>query len=170
MKPSPASPSNLSNSAIEAYVEKIANAHQLPSDSPRDVVDFARNLGGEIEYADGAESLHVFDKGKFTIRVPYYTSTARDRFTIAHELGHYFLHYRLPELSGEQGFGRGDRNRAETEANVFASCLLMPRELFSSTWNRFECNAWRVARYFGVSPAAATVRADVLGLPKSQGD
>ncbi|MET9325929.1 ImmA/IrrE family metallo-endopeptidase [Tsukamurella sp. NPDC003166] len=121
-------------------------------------------FGGRIEYRDSVEALHVRDAGDFTIFVPQFTSSARDRFTIAHELGHYFLHYRFAGHSDERTFGRGQRNRAETEANVFASALLMPKDEFRRQWRASAQDEWKVANYFDVSPAAAKVRAQVLDL------
>lgn len=92
------------------------------------------------------------------------TSNRRDRFTIAHELGHYFLHYLEPEVDGPRTFGRGERNRAETQANIFAAALLMPTEFFRQAHKRFGNDWWTLAEIFGVSPKAAEVRAQVLGL------
>lgn len=57
----------------------------------------------------------------------------RKNFTIAHELGHYFLQHQLHQNSVfcntndiiEEGH---QQNPIEREANYFASCLLMPEE------------------------------------------
>lgn len=57
----------------------------------------------------------------------------RKHFTIAHELGHYFLQHQLHQNSVfcnhndivEEGH---QQNPIEREANYFASCLLMPEE------------------------------------------
>lgn len=58
-------------------------------------------LGGELRYLasfDSVEgkdgSLIVWGRGDFAINVSAFTGPARDRFTIAHELGHYVLHAR----------------------------------------------------------------------------
>ena len=99
-----------------------------------------------------------------TIFIPHHTSARRDRFTKAHELGHYFLHYLYPKVSGEARFGRGARDRAETEANVFASALLMPSEQFKRAYAEVGGDVWQLASRFDVSPRAAEVRAEVLGL------
>ena len=56
------------------------------------------------------------------------------RFTVAHELGHYFVegHWDRLERTGAHvsraGFGRA-RDPLETEADHFAACLLMPGHL-----------------------------------------
>lgn len=158
------SPCNLSYEEIERYANHIASAHNLSQEGPADITRLVEDLGGKIEYADGAESLHVNGKGDFVVKVPYFTSSLRDRFTIAHELGHYFLHYRLPSLKDSQSYGRGGKNRAETEANVFASCLLMPRDQFASIWKNEDGDEWAVSAHFNVSPSAARGRAKILDL------
>lgn len=157
-------PANLTNQAIADYAERVGRHHSIYDDGHADLDKLLRRLGGAVAYAETAESLHVDARGDFTVFLPHFTSSARDRFTIAHELGHYFLHYRLAKLDGPKRFRRGARNRAETEANVFASALLMPAAEFTRAWRRANGDEWRVALHFEVSPAAASVRAQVLGL------
>lgn len=157
-------PARLTNQAIADYAERIGRHHGIYSSGRADLDMLLKKIGGSVDYAETEESLHVRSRGDFTIFLPYFTSKARDRFTIAHELGHYFLHYRLAKVEGNKRFGRGDRNRAETEANVFASALLMPAEDFTQLWHEVDGDEWQVARRLDVSPAAASVRAEVLGL------
>lgn len=158
-------PSNLKASAIQEYARQVGAAHQVYDNSGRADLDaLLSRLGGTTEYALDAESLHVRQPGDFTIYLPQFTSNRRDRFTKAHELGHYFLHYLYSQSTGEESFGRGDRNTAETEANIFASALLMPEENFKIAHSKYSGDAWRLALHFDVSPAAASVRAQVLGL------
>lgn len=71
----------------------------------------------------------------------------RQRFTIAHELGHYFLHrgggdllfidkgYRV--FSRDQSSSRGE-NQKEIEANRFAAALLMPRPLVETELTKID--------------------------------
>jgi Zn-dependent peptidase ImmA (M78 family)/transcriptional regulator with XRE-family HTH domain len=88
-------------------------------------------------------------------------SACRERFGVAHELGHFSLHI---------GVMTGDR-LTETQANRFASALLMPRSSFAS-----ECRlALRGSRLnwpglselklrWGVSKAAIVFRGRQLGV------
>lgn len=159
--------SGLSYEAIRAYAERIGEAHEIyDSAGCADVHDLVRVLGGHVEISDwrSDESLHVGKDGSFTIYLPPSTSMRRDRFTMAHELGHYFLHHLYPENVGPASFNRGSRNRAETEANVFASSLLMPAQAFKEAHARLYPDIHALARQFDVSPAAASVRCQVLGL------
>lgn len=64
----------------------------------------------------------------------------RKNFTIAHELGHYFLSHNLHNNLGfctsqdilEEGH---QKNPIEREANYFASCLLMPESKVKDTFS-----------------------------------
>ncbi|MGF0312498.1 hypothetical protein CH249_12565 [Rhodococcus sp. 05-2255-3B1] len=159
-----AEPAGLTNAAIQKYAERIGEHHQIYSvDGHADVDGLLKMLGGRIEYAMDDESLHVFEPGNFTVYIPQFTSSRRDRFTLAHELGHYFLHYVYKRETAAKAFGRGGRDRAETEANVFASALLMPEEYFKRQFHLCNGDTWSLASIFGVSPKAADVRAEVLG-------
>ncbi len=158
-------PSKLSYSAIRKYAERIGEHYDIyDRTGTGDVRELVRQLGGRVEYGDSRESLHVAAPGNFVIYLPHVTSSRRDRFTIAHELGHYFLHYLHPETEIPASFGRGLRNDLETQANVFASSLLMPAESFGEAYRRHGGDVHRLARIFEVSPQAAEVRAQVLGL------
>jgi len=96
------------------------------------IVDFVRSLGGtvaiehdltKLDTAGG--SIQIDGPGKFTISISPLSSTTRDRFTIAHEIGHYVLHSRFGKLTGEL---RRDLSNSEIEweANWFAAAFLMP--------------------------------------------
>lgn len=161
-------PSPLSNAAIAEYAKRVAEAHG-EYEAPRrlDLMRLVSTLGGRVETSMdilAPEALTVHQAGNFTVHLPPLTSDRRDRFTIAHELGHYFLHYLYPHQDGPMAFGRGSRNRAETQANVFASSLLMPADAFKQAAAQHGNDWWRIGEEFGVSPSAASVRAQVLGL------
>lgn len=75
----------------------------------------------------------------------------RHRFTIAHELGHYFLHDDV-SLSRCPDDVKIPRYRdPEWQANVFASAFLINRDLMQGM------SAPTVSKYFGVSRQAAEI-------------
>jgi len=157
-------PSNLRYDAISSYAERVGTHYEIyDDDGSADIMAFIHRLGGDIVYADSIESLDVNARGDFTVTIPRTTSPRRDQFTAAHELGHYFLHYVLPKEEKPMAFWRGGRNRAETEANVFAAALLMPESRFRAAHGAGN-DAQELARMFNVSPAAAEVRMQVLKL------
>ncbi len=81
--------------------------------------------------------LHRADDGSNTIVVNKNNPVARQRFTIAHELGHFFLHQNETMHVDEHEtvsvyFRDSESSKAtkinEIEANQFAAELLMPQE------------------------------------------
>ena len=98
----------------------------------------------------------------------------RQRFTIAHELGHHAMHsdYLRTNIHVDKSILRRDPLSAEgvdireIEANAFAAELLMPRSLMGSftSLDLADDRALRiVAKQFGVSQAAFTYRLMNLG-------
>jgi Zn-dependent peptidase ImmA (M78 family) len=93
------------------------------------------------DYGSAFDGMIVFDS-KFYIHVNTYRlnkpGSPRGRFTLAHELGHYFIDnhryglqngYLEPHPSKNNGT---NHLRIEREADYFASCLLMPEKRFSA--------------------------------------
>lgn len=157
-------PCNLTKAEVEAYAGDLAIEADFSVGS--DPAELVKRMTGRIHFQDIEEwfeektgSIFVHAPFDFDIYLPQYTSALRDRFTIAHELGHYFLH-------SEQGEGpivayRSGSTRIEWEANWFAAALLMPRKEFSESVN-LGYNIARLASQFGVSQEAAKVRKEVL--------
>jgi Zn-dependent peptidase ImmA (M78 family) len=106
----------------------------------------------------------------------------RQRFTIAHELAHYFLKHNEGEDHLDWKFTvlRRDGNSStatddqEIEANYFAACLLMPEEFlrrdvaqlakFNGEATLNEAEIFSLARKYEVSRAAMGYRLVNLGL------
>lgn len=163
-------PTNITNKDIRELADKLSmlfRKENSEGDLRLDLVPVLKVINADVLPSQGKESSQVNSDGSFNIYIPSMTSNRRDRFTICHEIGHYFLHYKIVDtktLKLPLKFGRGERNRAETQANVFASSFLMPEQLFKEEYKRQKGDSWAVARSFDVSPAAAQVRAQVLGL------
>ena len=157
---------NLSRTDIEAYAGKVADAYGFQA-GQTDVRDLVKALGGTLASASLAESGYICVRGPgdFVILLPPHTSVHRDTFTIAHELGHYFLHARQGQVPIE---AKRDLTpeRAEWEANWFAAALLMPAAEFEDVYQRIQSTLPEadLAAHFGVSEAAAQVRMQVLKL------
>src|SRR5438270_6365851 len=86
-------PSNVRKAEVENYAAKVAEILDFKiGNSP---FDFAENIGGRVHYQHIEEwvnesgSIFVHGSEDFDLLLPYYTSPRRDRFTVAHELGHY---------------------------------------------------------------------------------
>jgi len=92
-------------------------------------------------------------------------SSKRRYFTAAHEIGHIVLHGKDSDhidYRDKTSLLGGDPK--ETEANRFATELLMPASLFTYKWHELKKDLDRLSRFFGPSPTAVAIRAESLGL------
>ncbi|ELV8635970.1 ImmA/IrrE family metallo-endopeptidase [Vibrio vulnificus] len=112
--------------------------------------------------------------GGFAINVNKNHHPNRQRFTIAHELGHFIHHRSLigdgiddnkAYRSVNQGkyFNQNITLGHEREANTFAASLLMPKEIVARC-NQDGMSTSEMAEYFKVSQAAMSYRLQGLGL------
>lgn len=97
----------------------------------------------------------------------------RQRFTVAHEIGHVVMHFPFllaqaaqPALF-ERVAGPVQDDRMEWQADYFAAALLMPRELLLERYGDAAragapIDPTQVADAFGVSRQAATIRLEEL--------
>ena len=126
---------SLNKAQVADFAERMAEL--LDFKAGDDIEAVVRNLGGTIGYQsiwdlndEEPGSIIIDALDKFRIILTSHTSKERDRFTIAHELGHYFLHCLLP-LKAEADFvpmraTRYGSDLAEWQANWFAASFLMP--------------------------------------------
>ncbi len=87
-----------------------------------------------------------------------------ERFSIAHELGHFFLPGHIDAVLGDSsiheshaGFGSGDRY--ELEADHFAAALLMPRQMFSAALRRAGNGVAAIEHLAGICRTSLTATA-----------
>lgn len=92
-----------------------------------------------------------------------FTDEARCNFTIAHECGHYILHQKLYDDADMTLFHDIENPKTkmiETQANMFASYILMPTNLVLKQWSKidyhapFENTLFDLTRFFRVSREA----------------
>ena len=91
--------------------------------------------------------------------------SVRQRFTAAHELGHFALHRHLLGDSHQDNYllrAEGFTGQQETQANAFAADLLMPRDMIDQKMAEGVTTVEALAKAFGVSKVAMSIR---LGLP-----
>ncbi|WP_307075988.1 ImmA/IrrE family metallo-endopeptidase [Arthrobacter pascens] len=81
-----------------------------------------------IERVDAVLTGLTGDPRKIAVYIRATDNLLRERFTMAHELGHLLLPWHLPSANCEVGEGALDLPTfsLEEEADVFASCLLVP--------------------------------------------
>jgi hypothetical protein len=130
-------------------------------------------LGLRIEEADLGECSGMLIPAKRLIRVNAAeamsgdTPTNRQRFTIAHELGHWICHAHgtesAPTYCRSQDVSQDTDRTLEREANVFGAELLMPESAVREAWAAFP-DAAGLAERLGVSSLAAQWRLYSFGL------
>ena len=156
---------------------KLASA-EIKEKGWLDVASFAKTLGLKTyltsELKDNESGALVKENDGFSIYINERHPINRQRFTIAHELGHYFLHRDklkkenqgivdtikavegMPHITRIKGNGS---NKEEKEANRFAARLLMPKSIFKRVYKSTN-SIEEVAEKFRVSVQAAAVRAN----------
>jgi Zn-dependent peptidase ImmA (M78 family) len=151
------------------------------STPPVPVVEIANKLGLDVigyDLGDDISGTLVIKKGIGFIGYNPSHSKKRQRFTIAHEIGHYQLHYKENQLFVDKDFLVKYRNAntythkeliQEQEANAFAAALLMPKEFIlqelssQSSKNMSELELIdALAKLFDVSVPAMTYRLNNL--------
>ncbi len=150
---------------------------------PVDVFTIARNLDAEVREAafeDDVSGMLVKENGRVLIGINKENSYVRQRFTVAHEIGHMLLHseplyvdrqYTIKMRDGRSGLAVDPH---EIEANSFAAELLMPthflledvRGLHIDYENDAVIN--ELASMYEVSPQAMTFRLTNIGIIESQ--
>lgn len=95
--------------------------------------------------------------------------TVRDRWRLAHEIGHHVIHSSQPAL---RGTAQWERNELEHEADVFAAELLMPGPLVEKAVKAAErdhaFDVEELARAFKVGRQEMEKRLRQLGLLRKE--
>jgi Zn-dependent peptidase ImmA (M78 family) len=173
----------ISRDELERRARDVLREHGLTS-IPIDPVVLANRLGMSVRNAKFSDETLVGMIAKrgtnVQLLVNQSDSPYRKRFTIAHELGHHFLHL-LEDgefIDGDHDFdmfrgGADDtedvspKRRQEIQANIFASALLMPAAAVREMWSEVD-SVQGMARLFNVSEAAMKNRLRTLGLRDEQ--
>jgi Zn-dependent peptidase ImmA (M78 family)/transcriptional regulator with XRE-family HTH domain len=139
--------------SIENTVAELRAAFGMGDAPLRNAIDLAESLGVLVFWVSSPDT---FDGVSFWLgEQPYILLNSshldgyRCRFTILHELGHLMLHRSSSTLADKEE----ESKRMESEANYFASALLMPGNAFARKFPRFgnlsdileERSYWRVS-------------------------
>lgn len=160
--------------------EALSTVARFTLRAPVDVAGIASALSVPVEYEflddniSGAIKSDNRALNGYEILVNASHSPVRQRFTIAHELGHFIYHRDLlgrgtgdtRAYRAEPGTGFPNQHitpREERQANAFAANVLMPRTLIAEFENRGIVSSSLLAEIFEVSGDAMRIR---LGLPR----
>ena len=146
------------------------------SSPPVDVHAIANALGISVHHErmdSDISGLVVIQNKSARVAVNQCHHHNRQRFTLAHEIGHVTLHAEDEDrVFVEKRFFRNQQSsrgelREEIEANAFAASLLMPRHMIDERINAAEgitdIELYRLATRFEVSEQAMTLRLVRLG-------
>lgn len=139
----------MKNTQIEKIANEILSKTKLNNSAPLDIMSLAKQLDfvvGNAKLSDNDDGFILVDRNKRSvlgqdsnkvIGVKACLSVEWKRFTIAHELGHYFLHFPDNEygLLAHREHRKG-KGKEENEADYFAACLLLPRDKFIDLYNK----------------------------------
>jgi Zn-dependent peptidase ImmA (M78 family) len=166
---------------VESRARDVLRSHSLDHSLetvPVDPVILANREGIKVHNAkfsdDNLVGMIVKRSDDVTMLVNHRDPPFRKRFTIAHELGHHFLH-----LLGDGEFMDREANlfrtqladreemtperRREVQTNMFAAALLMPENHVRRLWEELG-SVEEMARLFNVSVASMGIRIGQLGL------
>ncbi len=141
----------------------IHNEHPLLVAGGR---DFGDRYDGKLKYNKEKKKFLLFYNTKYDLGLEPRKNHPRTRFSLCHELGHYFIdaHHKYLLGGGKSHASSGEFKTAvqmEREADAFASSLLLPSPLVEPLLNDGELSIRkleRVADEFGASLLCTTIR------------
>ena len=158
---------------IERQVEELHVKYGIKT-VPVPIEKVADQLGIVVKRAPSVDfsGLLLRKNGRAFIGINNSESSVRQRFTVAHEFGHFFLHktqeafvdYRKEMMEGET------KSQKEREADMFAAAFIMPRSHLISDIKKItstsilDTEILSLAKKCNVSRGAMTYRLINLGL------
>jgi Zn-dependent peptidase ImmA (M78 family) len=170
---------------VRSIARNILEENGLLNSKPIDIKGLAHKFKIRVEDTDLPSDvsgvLDTRNEAEPIILLNSQQAESRKRFSMAHELGHFFLHHRMGKVHMDKNvFFRNDipnkeDQRMEREANVFAAELLMPRQLIQDSFQQKQTeeiySPWdedilpsRLADEFCVSLSAMVIRLQELKL------
>lgn len=165
------------NQRIENITFDILTSLKIKKAKDINIQKISKSLNVDVKEEimdDEISGLFVMKDGKPFIRYNFFEDPKRQKFTIAHELGHFILHKETPlfvDKKNEKIMYRNSESttgeiRKEREANAFAASLLMPSRFIKDEWEKIPLHEDPVkylANIFSVSEQAMSFRLANLG-------
>lgn len=156
---------------MSTYEQKVADLVRskagLPDAPAIDLDAIAERWGVEVHYMDEDDAMRDGASGQFLLRngrpvilINPLRAQTHQRFTFAHELGHFFMRHGPRARDTKAQLQK--RDPVEFSANRFAAELLMPEDHVRDAV-RSATPLYQMARQFGVSEEAMGYRLKNLG-------
>ena len=171
----------ISTEKIETLSSKILRECEKRTEEnrPVDVAKIAKKLGCNLELVDfdpkniSARVVKKPNDTMYTIQIARGENIKRQRFSIAHEIAHIILHApdddgcEFIELRQSPLNYKPDDLYKETQANMFAAALLLPKKEILSVWNSTK-DIEEISDIFNVSKEVVYNRLYNLGVLESE--
>jgi Zn-dependent peptidase ImmA (M78 family) len=172
----------VNNTLFQAYKKNLYNSN-IPT--PIDLIvekifslqikfaNLNQDFEGVLGALDSKNKIIWLDNSLNHTETDNFTDEARCNFTIAHECGHYILHQKLYDDADMTLFHDIENPKTkmiETQANMFASYILMPTNMILKKWSKidyyapFEDTLFELTRFFRVSREAMINRLKIAQL------
>lgn len=153
------------------FAEGILKLHWDQS-VPVNLARIARSMGVVVRLSDTLQAcaqLEISLQNQARITLGKQQSVVRQRYGVAHALGHVALHHLRPGhqrlIDVRENFGVDTDQRNETEANQFALALLIPSDVLRQRVGELRmANLDDLARLFEVAPILVKQRMADLSL------
>lgn len=134
---------------LQTMATRLGIAVTAPRNLPSDVSGSIRRQG------DG-----------YLIEINGNDAPRRQRFTLAHEIGHYLLHRDMLDggIEDDRMYRSRLSDQVERQANRLAGQILMPPGLVMTAWRAGARDISRLADTFDVSEKAMEIRLQELGI------
>lgn len=168
----PAKPGGFPVRTIESIADRVRSTFGFRVGD--DIRNLVESLGCKIQVVapekrrlDIHGTLEVRGLHDWRVYLPQHTGPLQDRFTLAHELGHFVLHSSMGQkpIKAFRTFSSSSLpDPAEIEADVFALALLMPRQQVQKAARQYGERADVIAAHFSVPHSVALKRLKSLGV------
>ncbi len=131
---------------------------------PVNSAEIASQLGMSLSFDEDIDLSGYYDQQSQVISINPKESLQRQRYTIAHEIGHAVLGHGSSPRENSQQFNRLGYLADERDANSFADQLLIPKEILHFLIFRKKITTIEELCFcFDVSPEAMKIRLNRLG-------
>lgn len=147
------------------------NTFQADECRPVSISDLAQQLGFEVTLVElprdvkGRLVSQAFSQNGYEIQINRNASRRQQRWTVAHEMAHFYLHTDYSDPFSEDSyraapgfhFYRTDELKNERQANEWAAALFFGDNALRRVWTKLDQDIESVAKAFGLNEEAIRI-------------